>query len=122
MTDETDTKKDTSDNTTANNTDAQTTAPDTADANTVSNDAANDADAVDTTTTTTGQSVVVQIPGGSDSASVCRVLQNAGAIDDASAFDAYLVSRGLDRYIRSGTYYITAGSSYEDIAKLITGR
>jgi cell division protein YceG involved in septum cleavage len=66
--------------------------------------------------------VVVQIPGGSYSASVCRVLQNAGAIDDAAAFDAYLVSRGIDRYIRSGTYYITAGSSYEEIAKLITGR
>lgn len=71
---------------------------------------------------TAGQSVLVQIPGGSDSASVCRVLQSAGAIDDAAAFDAYLVSRGLDRYIRSGTYYITAGSSYEEIAKLITGR
>ncbi|MCR5772283.1 MAG: hypothetical protein K6G87_13760 [Butyrivibrio sp.] len=79
-------------------------------------------DTTETTTTTTGNSVVVQIPGGSDSATVCKVLQNAGAIESASDFDAYLVSRGIDRYIRSGTYYITAGSTYEEIAKLITGR
>lgn len=75
-----------------------------------------------TSASTSGKSVLVTIPGGSDSASVCKVLQKAGAIDDAASFDAYLVSRGLDRYIRSGTYYITEGSSYEAIAKLITGK
>ena len=118
VTDETDTAK---------NTDSKTTESDVAGTDTAttpppSTDTPDEPAVEESGTATTGQSVVVQIPGGSDSASVCRVLQNAGAIDDASAFDAYLVSRGLDRYIRSGTYYITAGSSYEDIAKLITGR
>lgn len=115
-TSKTDTKTDTNktsdtDSTKASDTDTTTTSSQTT-----------QSDTTDTTSSTSGQSVVVQIPGGSDSATVCRVLQNAGAIDDAAAFDAYLVSRGIDRYIRSGTYYITEGSSYEDIAKLITGR
>ena len=125
VTDESDTKKDESGTDAAKSTDTTASETDTA-ADTTGTESltssAEDTTGDTATEVVTGQSVVVQIPGGSDSASVCRVLQNAGAIDDASAFDAYLVSRGLDRYIRSGTYYITAGSSYEDIAKLITGR
>lgn len=123
-TSKTDTSKTSTSKSSTSGTDTNTESEST-NANTDTDTASDESDTEDTTettTTTTGNSVVVQIPGGSDSATVCKVLQNAGAIESASDFDAYLVSRGIDRYIRSGTYYITAGSTYEEIAKLITGR
>ena len=66
--------------------------------------------------------VTLTIRGGSDSLTIARQLENLGAVESAEDFDAYLVSRKLDRYISSGTFSIPARATREEIAKIITGR
>jgi hypothetical protein len=61
----------------------------------------------------------VTIPNGLGSEGVARVLYNAGVIDDAVTFNNYLVERKMDRGIRAGVKNFPAGSSYEDIARII---
>ena len=61
----------------------------------------------------------VTIPNGLGSEGVARVLYNAGVIDDAVTFNNYLVERKMDRSIRAGQKTFPAGSSYEDIARII---
>ncbi len=63
----------------------------------------------------------VAIPGGSGSDTVAQILEDAGLIDSASSFNRYLIDRGLDRKIRSGTFHIPEGVDYEGVAKAITG-
>ena len=62
----------------------------------------------------------VVIPQGAGSDSVCSILAGAGVIDSGDTFNRYLIDRGLDRKIRSGTKTIPAGATYEDIASIIT--
>lgn len=77
--------------------------------------------ATDTTSSSYAQGgTLVAIPGGSDSTKVSQILQNAGVIDNAADFDSYLVQSGKDRRIRSGTFYVNQGSSYGEIAALIS--
>ena len=60
------------------------------------------------------------IPGGTGSDGVAAILAREGIIDDAVAFNKYLVERRIDRIIRSGTKTIPANATYEEIAKIIT--
>ena len=55
-----------------------------------------------------------------DSQSVSRLLQNAGAISNASEFDKFLISNGYSERIRVGVCNIPGGSTFEQIAKIIT--
>lgn len=70
--------------------------------------------------TASGTSKTVTIPGGNSSDSVSQILYNAGVIDDPYSFNRYLIDRGLDRVIRSGTKTFPAGATYEDVAGIIT--
>lgn len=54
------------------------------------------------------------------SSSVAREMKKAGIIKDVDDFDQYLEESGYSRKIRSGTYSIPSGASYEEIAKIIT--
>ena len=54
------------------------------------------------------------------SSSVAREMEEAGIIDDAKDFNAYLVDNGYGRRIRSGTYKIPEGADFSTIAKIIT--
>ena len=63
--------------------------------------------------------VTVSIPGGLGSDAVCSILQNAGLIDSATTFNRFLIDKGLDRYIRSGTKKIPEGATYDEIAEII---
>lgn len=54
------------------------------------------------------------------SSSVAREMKEAGIIKDADAFDRYLEKSGNARKVRSGTYEIPSGASYEEIARIIT--
>lgn len=54
------------------------------------------------------------------SSSVSREMKEAGIIKDADAFDEYLEKNRYGRKVRSGTYFIPIGASYEEIAKIIT--
>jgi hypothetical protein len=47
-------------------------------------------------------------------------LEDAHIIPDADALVTYLETHGLTRYVRSGTYKVHSGMSYEEIGKLIT--
>ncbi len=70
----------------------------------------------------TSGTFTIEIAGGSDSAKVSALLERGGAISSASEFDDYLCKNGYDHKIRAGKHSIPAGSDYETIAKIITGR
>lgn len=67
-------------------------------------------------------SIVVTIPDGLYSEDISALLETAGVVDNAAAFNDYLVNSGQDRYITVGARLIPRGSSYEDVARIITGR
>jgi hypothetical protein len=63
----------------------------------------------------------VTIPGGKSSDQVAELLFNEGIVDNAVSFNRYLIDRGIDRIIRSGTKVIPEGADYEKVANIITG-
>ncbi len=75
---------------------------------------------------TTGRSQAgtaqIRIGGGDDSLDVAQRMEKAGLIKDAQEFDGYLIGRKLDRYISSGSFDIPKNASYQEIAKIITGK
>lgn len=64
--------------------------------------------------------VTVTIKSGSGSRTVCNQLKEAGLIEDAGAFDQYLMDNGYSRRICVGTYEIELGADWEKIAKTIS--
>lgn len=56
---------------------------------------------------------------GMSSSKVAAVLQEAGLVSDAKAYDKYLCRNGYDKSISVGTFQIPYGSSEEEIAKII---
>ena len=57
---------------------------------------------------------------GYSSDRVAGILEDAGVIDNAAAFDRYLCSNGYDKRISVGSYQIPKGADYSTVAKLIT--
>ena len=72
------------------------------------------------TTNTEKKYVSITISSGESSETVSRKLAEAGLVDSAKAYDAYLCQNGYDIKIRVGTYSILEGSSYEEIAVMLT--
>jgi len=66
--------------------------------------------------------VTITIVRGDSSDSVSRMLEEAGLVDSATAYDKYLCQNGYDKSIRTGKFEIPADATGEEIAKLITGR
>ena len=56
------------------------------------------------------------------SSSVAREMKAAGIIKSDKALDDYMEKNGYASSIREGTYWIPEGASYEEIAKIITGK
>lgn len=54
------------------------------------------------------------------SSSVSTEMEEAGIIDDAEAFNSYLIETGYGKRVRSGTYKIPKGADFDTIAKIIT--
>lgn len=69
-----------------------------------------------------GQGTRFTVRGGLLSSSVAREMMEAGIIKSDKVLDDLLEKSGYAREIQAGTYFIPAGSTYEDIAKIITGR
>lgn len=67
-------------------------------------------------------SITVTISGGEGSNAVGSKLQQAGVVDSGSRFNHYLESNDYDNIIQPGTYSIPSGSTYEEIAQIITKR
>ena len=61
----------------------------------------------------------VTIPGGLGSEQVAAILAREGIVDSAYSFNQYLCDNRMDRKIRSGPKTIPAGSTYQDIARII---
>ncbi len=80
---------------------------------------------VESANTSTGKGIntsakTITIPAGLGSDQVAQILYREGVIDNAIAFNKYLVDSRKDRVIRSGTKTIPAGASFDQIASIIT--
>ena len=49
-------------------------------------------------------------------------LKDMGLVEDSDAFDKYLSEQNLDNFILPGEYTIPKGSSFEDIATILTSK
>ncbi len=66
--------------------------------------------------------VIFEIVRGQSSTTICRNLESAGLIEDATAFDRYLSRNGYDKRLQADTFEILKGASEEEIAMIITGQ
>lgn len=64
----------------------------------------------------------LEIKAGDLSSTVSARLKKMGIIDDATDFDLYLSQNGYGESISAGTYTVSPGDSYQDIANKITRR
>lgn len=60
------------------------------------------------------------ISGGEYSDVICKKLQEAGLIDDADAYNNFLIEENYDNFINPGVYDIPKNATYEEIAVLLT--
>lgn len=66
------------------------------------------------------ETVKFTIRSGTGSRTVCNQLAEAGLIENAAAFDQYLIDSGYSKRISAGTFEIPVGASEEEIAKIIS--
>ena len=62
----------------------------------------------------------IAIPVGANASDVARMLEDAGIIDNANAFSAYIMAQDMAGYINSGEYYIEEGLSHNAILRIIS--
>lgn len=72
--------------------------------------------------TKNASSYTLEIVRGDDSGTVSRKLQNAGLIENASEFDAFLMQHGYDKKISIGTVVIPKDASWVEIAEKLAGK
>jgi outer membrane biosynthesis protein TonB len=63
---------------------------------------------------------VIKITKGMSSEKVAEALRIAGAVVDSKEFNRYLITNGYAEKIRIGTFTIPAGSTYKEIAEIIS--
>lgn len=63
--------------------------------------------------------VSVTINPGQDGMTICNMLQDKGIISDAADFSNYLSQNRMQMNIRSGTFELEKGMSYEELVKKI---
>lgn len=66
-----------------------------------------------------GREITFTVSDGMYSEAVSQRLFELGVIDDAAGFNKYLGQNGLAGTIRTGTYTLTTGMTYEDVAEII---
>lgn len=102
-----------------NGTDANATDANATDAN------ATDANANGTDTNGDGapvETVEFTISRGETSSIISNHLQEQGIVDNAEAFDKFLTLSNDDNFLQPGTYTITKGSTFEEIANALMGK
>lgn len=62
----------------------------------------------------------VVIYAGDGSYAAAKRAYDAGLVDSAAEFDMYLCKNNYDKRLTTGTHYIPAGSTNEEIAKILT--
>ncbi len=68
------------------------------------------------------KSVIITINSGDGSRTVANKLKEAGLIEDAAVYDAFLCQNGYDKKIAAGNHEILSGASDEEIAIALTKR
>lgn len=72
--------------------------------------------------TSAGETVTITIRSGQSSVAVSKMLEEAGLVTSASAYDKFLCDNGYDKRLKTGTYQIPVGASEEEIARIITSK
>ncbi len=98
----------------ANATDANATDANATDANANGTDTNGDGAPVET--------VEFTISRGETSSIISNHLQEQGIVDNAEAFDKFLTLSNDDNFLQPGTYTITKGSTFEEIANALMGK
>jgi hypothetical protein len=62
------------------------------------------------------------VSSGDDSGKVSRKLYNAGIVDSASEYDAFLMQHGYDKKISVGTKTINITDTWQEIAEKLTSK
>ena len=62
----------------------------------------------------------ITVSGGMGSETISSMLAEQGLVEDANFYNEWLISKGYDKKLRVGTFEIPAGSSKEEIAKILT--
>lgn len=70
----------------------------------------------------TGDAILIVVAKGDDSGTVSRKLYNAGLIENAAEYDAFLMQHGYDKRISTGTKTIYATDTWQEIAEKLTGK
>lgn len=72
--------------------------------------------------TATGQQITVEISKGASTKSIGKTLADQGIVKSANGFVDYVTSQDEASSLKSGTYLMTTGMSYEDAAEqLVSG-
>lgn len=61
--------------------------------------------------------VTIEVSKGDDSGTVARKLYNAGLVENAGEYDAFLMQHGYDKRLNTGTKIINVTDSWQDIAE-----
>lgn len=64
--------------------------------------------------------ITIEISRGDDSGTVARKLYNAGLVESAAEYDAFLMQHGYDKKLNTGVKYIDVNDSWQDIAEKLT--
>lgn len=67
----------------------------------------------------TSGEVAFTVKSGESSDTVAFDLYKAGLVDDATAFNRYMISKGYDSRLRTGDFKIRSGASYDEILKVL---
>lgn len=64
--------------------------------------------------------VAIEISRGDDSGTIARKLYNAGLVESAAEYDAFLMQHGYDKRLSTGTKMIAVTDSWQEIADKLT--
>ena len=90
-------------------------------ANTTDDDKTVSDNADKTASTTSSETVKVEIRSGMSSESAALAVKNAGLVESDTEFNKYLCSEGYDKRLRVGSFDIPKDADFETIAKSLCG-
>lgn len=70
--------------------------------------------------TDTKTKATITVSGGMSSETISSLLEDAGLVDSASKFNSFLVQNGYDKKLETGSFDISGGMTYEEIAGILT--
>ncbi len=65
---------------------------------------------------------VIEVKKGMTSKQVCRLLEDAGIVEDWSGFNDYMIGRKLTDNINIGKFTLSSTMDWKEIARILTGK